>query len=218
MFLGPPLNTSSVAPQTRSESIGGSQLEGASEIWNYQPMPDLGLNNNFRVQFTEFQGVYDLSASTTQSVRRALEVFPEKVIFNPDLTELPRYRFNFDPNSFEGKLITNFMTTGEEIKQISLEWKPVFTRAMNQSTYVSFLVQIDPQQTDKKKFKQVTVFGKIKGEQEEEDFMKTVGTESGAEGKLVAVAGLPASGYRRTLLADGRHPGGERIRDRQGDR
>ncbi len=199
MFLGPPLQTSALAPQTRSESIGGSQLEGASEIWTYQPMPDLNLNESFRVQFTEFQGVYDLSAATTQSVRRALEIFPKKVMFNPDLTELPRYRFNFDENSFEGKLITNFITTGEEVKQIILEWKPIFTRAMNRSTYVSFLIQIDPGQTDKKKFKQVTVFGKLKGEQGEEDFMKTVDTESAPEGKLLAIAGLPASAGKFVL-------------------
>ncbi len=199
MFFGPPLQTSALAPTTRPESIGGSQLEGASEIWTYQPMPDLNLNESFRVQFTEFQGVYDLSAATTQSVRRALEQFPKKVIFNPDLTELPRYRFYFDENSFEGKLITNFMTTGEEIKQIPLEWRPIFTRAMNQSTYVSFLIQIDPQQIDKKKFKQVTVFGKIKGEQGEEDFLKTVSTEAGTEGKLLAIAGLPTNAGKIAL-------------------
>ena len=199
MFFGPPLQTASLGPQTRSVSIGGSQLEGAPEIWTYQPMPDLGLNESFRVQFSSFQGVYDLGQETTQNVRRALELFPTKVIFNPDLEELPRYKFYFDPSSFEGKLIKDFMTTGEEIKQISLEWKPIFTRALNKSTYVSFLIQIDPQQIDKKKFKEVTVFGKIKGEQDEEDFLKSVNTESEIEGKLLAIAGLPANPGKFTL-------------------
>jgi len=128
-----------------------------------------------------------------------MEIFPKVVIFNPDLKELPRYRFFLDENSFEGKLIKDFMATGQDIKQISAEWEPIFFRASNKSTYVSFLIQIDPQQTDKKKFKQVTVFGKLKGEQGEEDFMKTVDTESAPEGKLLAIAGLPASAGKFVL-------------------
>jgi GWxTD domain-containing protein len=200
MFFGPPSQTTSKPPRTRREPMGGTQLEPAPQIWIYQPMPDLGLTSSFRVVFREYQYGYDLDHQTPQSILRSMEIFPRVVIFNPDIKELPRYRFFLDKESFEGKLINNFMATGKEVKEISLEWKPIFTRALNRDTHVSFLIHIDTQQFDRKKFKEMTFFGKIKGEGDaEEDFLKSVKTEKAKKDKPLATFGLPVKPGKSVL-------------------
>lgn len=205
MFFGPPSQTTATAPRTRTEAMGGAQQEPASQIWIYQPMPDLGLNSSFRVVFREYQYGYDLDHQTPQSILRAMEIFPKVIIFNPDIKEPPRHRFFLDKDSFEGKLMNDFITTGTEVKEISLEWKPIFTRALNGATNVSFLVQVDPQKLDRKKFKEMTFFGKIKGEGEaEEDFLKSIKTEKGTKGKLYAVFGLAAKHGKSILYLGAR--------------
>lgn len=205
MFFGPPSQTTATAPRKREEAMGGAQLEPASQIWIYQPMPDLGLLSSFRVVFREYQFGYDLDHQTSQSILRALEIFPKVVIFNPDIEELPRYKFFLDKDSFEGKLINDFITTGKEVKEISLEWRPIFTQALNGDTNVSLLIQVDPQQLDKKKLKEMTFFGKIKGEGEaEEDFLKSIKTEKGTKGKLFAVFGLPVRPSKSILYLGAR--------------
>jgi len=205
MFFGPPSQTTSTPPRTRREPMGGSQMEPATQIWIYQPMSDLGLTSSFRVVFREYQYGYDLDHQTPQSILRAIEIFPRVVIFNLDIKELPRYRFFLDNNSFEGKLINDFMTTRKEVKEISLEWKPIFARALNRDTHVSFLIQIDTQKFDRKKFKDMTFFGKIKGEGEaEEDFLKSVKTEKAKADKLLATFGLPAKPGKSVLYLGAR--------------
>jgi len=60
-------------------------------------------------------------------------------------------------------------------------------------------VQIDPQKLDKKKFKEVSIFGKMKGESGEEDFLSSVKTEKGTEDKFLALGGVPLKAGRYTL-------------------
>lgn len=201
MYLGPPSQTSAAPPRIREEPMGGSQQEPASQIWIYQAMPDLGLTSPFRIIFREYQYGYDLDHQTPLNILHAMEIFPKVVIFNPDIKELPRYKFFLDKDSFEGKLIKDFVATGNEVKEISLEWMPIFTRALNQSTHVSFLTKIDPQQLDKKKLREVTFFGKIKGEGGEEDFLESVKTEKEKEkgDSLLAVFGLPVIAEKSIL-------------------
>ncbi len=205
MFFGPPSQTTAQAPKTRTEPMGGTQQEPASQIWIYQPMPDLGLTTSFRVIFREYQYGYDMNHQTSQSIRRALEIFPKVVIFNPEIKGLPRYRFSLDADSFEGKLINEFITTGKEFKDISLEWKPIFTRASNGDSYIFFLIQIDPQELDRKKFKEMTFFGKIKGEGEaEEDFLQSIKTRKDTKSKLFAVFGLAVKPSKSILYLGAR--------------
>jgi GWxTD domain-containing protein len=192
MFFGPPSQTRSTAPSVRDESFGGAQMDPGAQIWIYQPMPDLGLNSAFRVVFKEYQYGYDLDLQTPQLIRRALEIFPQVVIFNVDIETLPRYRYFLDKNSLEGKLIDELIASGQEAEQIALEWTPIFNRAMNKDTHVSFLIQVDPQQLDKNSLKEMTFFGKIKGEgEDEEDFLKKIDTVKEKGDKLLAVFGLP---------------------------
>jgi len=198
MFFGPPTQTSATAPRTREDPIGGSQQEPASQIWIYQPMPDLGLTSSFRVIFREYQFGYDLDHQTPQKIVHALEIFPKVVIFNPDIKDIPRYKFSLNEDSFEGKLIKDFIITENEVKEISLEWRPIFTRALNKSIHVSFFVKIDPQQLNEKELREVTFFGKIKGEEVEEDFLQSTKTEK-VKGDLLATFGLPITAGKFTL-------------------
>jgi hypothetical protein len=98
-----------------------------------------------------------------------------------------------DKSSFEGKLIDELVVSGDEVKGIALEWKPIYAQASNGDTHVSFLVRVDTQQLDKDKFKEMTFFGKIKGEgPAEEDFLKSVKMIEAKESVLLATFGLPA--------------------------
>lgn len=205
MFLGPPGQVSATAPRIRENPMGGSQQEPASEIWTYQPMPDLGLTSAFRVTFREYQYGYDLDQQTSQTILRALEIFPKVVLFNPEAEEIPRYRFSLDEGSFEGKQISDLMAAGQEVKEIPLEWKPIFTRASRGDTYVSLLVQVDADQLDKKKFREMTFFGRVIGEGEaQEDFLETVKTEKGEKDKLLAWCGFPVKPGQSTLYLGAR--------------
>jgi len=129
-----------------------------------------------------------------------VEVFPKIIVFNPDLKELPMYKYVLDESSPEGKLIQDFITTGNEVKGLSLEWAPIYTRAMGGSTYVSLLVQIDPGTIDRKKLKETTFFGRLKGEGEEvQDFLTTVRVEKEKTDKVVMVFGFPAKPGKSVL-------------------
>src|SRR4030065_2800009 len=92
----------------------------------------------------------------------------------------------------EGKMIEDFMATGNAIRGLALEWAPIYTRAMGGSTYVSLLVQVDPGTIDRKKLKETTFFGRLRGEGEEvQDFLTTVRGEKEKADKLVMGFGLP---------------------------
>ncbi len=97
-------------------------------------------------------------------------------------------------------MIRDFIATGNEIKGIALEWAPIYTRAMGGSTYVSLLVQVDPGTIDRKKLKETTFFGRLKGDGEEvQDFLTTVRVEKEKADKLVMVFGFPAKPGRSVL-------------------
>jgi GWxTD domain-containing protein len=193
MIFGPPFRVRAGAGGPKADPSGGTQIEAPPEMWMYQPMPALGLNSAFTITFRNYQYGYDLDQQTPQSIHRAMEIFPKVVLFSPDLKEVPAYKYALEENSAEGKMIKQFMTAGQEARQIPLEWRPIFTRALGGSTYVTLLVQIDPQTMDRKKLKEVTFFGRLTGEGEEvQDFLQTVKLESEKAAKLVTAFGFPA--------------------------
>ena len=193
MFLGPPAQTKGDVGGKREEPQGGSQLEAPPQHWVYQAMPELGLNEPFRVTFRQYQWGYELDQQTPQSILRALEVFPKVVQFNAGLKEMPKYKFKLDENSYEGKTIRQLMTSGETVEQIPLRWVPHFTQAANESTYVHFSFLVDAKKAGLKKDEELTFFGKLKSEKgQEEDFLKSVKLEKG-KGDLIPVGfGVPA--------------------------
>lgn len=200
LIFGPPAEVRGAVPEANVNPSGGSQIEAPAQVWTYQPMPDLSLTEPFQVVFRNFQFGYELDQGTPQKIRRAMEVFPKIVVFNPDLKELPMYKYVLEENSPEGKMIRDFIETGNEVKGISLEWAPIYTRAMGGNTYVSLLVQVDPGTIDRKKLKETTFFGRLKGGDEEaQDFLTTVRVDKEKGDKLVMVFGFPAKPGKSVL-------------------
>ena len=200
LIFGPPVQVQGGGGEVRPTSSGGTQIEAPVETWQYQPMPDLSLPDAFQVVFRNYQFGYELDQATPQKIRRAMEVFSKVVVFNPDLKELPMYKYVLDENSPEGKMIREFIETGNEVKGLSLEWAPIYTRAMGGSTRVSLLVQIDPGTIDRKKLKETTFFGRLKGEGEEvQGFLTTVRIDKEKADKPVMVFGFPAKPGKSVL-------------------
>jgi GWxTD domain-containing protein len=200
MLLGPPAQTQGTSPRNLEKSVGGTQQKLGEDIWYYQRMPELNLFSNFYVVFREYQYGYDLDFLTDQKILRAMEIFPKKVIFSPDLDELPGYGFILDENSFEGRLINELLSSGEGIKSFSLELKPFFSQATTGDTYVSFLAAIDPRPADTKNFKEITFFGKIKGNRTEQDFLDSVKSIKADGDRVLATFGLPAKPGKSILF------------------
>jgi GWxTD domain-containing protein len=231
MFLGPPARVRSVQPRKQIEDSGADQMEPSATIWVkesyqewiYPPMPDLGLEGPFSVIFRKYsfaggsgirspQGLlsedhsgYSLDQQTPKDILHALEIFPQVVIFNPFLESLQRPKFFLDKESFEGKLINDFIATGKEVRRIPLQWKPIFTRASSDDIYLSLMVRIDAQNLDKDKLREMTFFGKLKGTDEgEQEFLQPVTTEETEKGGLLATFGFPAKPGRYTLYLGAR--------------
>ncbi len=191
MLLGPPAQIKVDAPIKRESPTGGSQLEAPPQIWIYQPMPELGLNEPFQVVFRQYQFGYELDNMTPQKIHRAMEIFPKKVVFNPDLKDIPKYKFTLEENSFEGKLINQLISSGEEVRNISLEWKPLFSRAQEGSTYVTFLFEVDLKKTNLPKLEELVFFGRAEGEERREDFYKSLTSLNKKGDKLIIHFGQP---------------------------
>jgi len=200
LTFGPPSQVKGGATGVRTEAQEGTQFEAPAEFWIYPPMPDLSLTDQFTIIFRNYQSGFQLDQTTPLKIRRAMEVFPKIIVFNPDLKELPMYKYVLDENSPEGKMIREFIETGNEVKGISLEWAPIYTRAMGGNTYVSLLVQVDPGTIDRKKLKETTFFGRLKGGDEEaQDFLTTVRVDKEKGDKLVMVFGFPAKPGKSVL-------------------
>lgn len=200
MYFGPPSRTRGGAGGTKAESTGGSQIEAPPQAWIYQAMPDLGLNQPFSVIFRQYQYGYDLDQQTPQTILRAMEIFPKVVQFNPDLKELPKFRFRLDANSFEGKLINEFKVSGEGIENIPFQWAPHFSQAANKSTYIYLTVQIDAKKAGIKKDEELTFFGTVDGpEGKSEEFLKTIKPEKTKSDNIVVGFGFPVTSDNYTL-------------------
>jgi len=200
MLFGPPAQMKAEAGGMRSQSTGGTQLDVPPQIWVYQAMPELGLMDPFRVTFRQYQYGYDLDQQTEVRILRALEQFPKVVQFNPDLKELPAFRFKLDAGSFEGKLIDDFVASGQEAEQIPIQWSPHFSQAANQSSYVYFAVLVDTKRADLKKDAELTFFGRLDGEQgSTEEFLNPVKPEKQKGDQIVFGFGVPANPDKYTL-------------------
>ena len=87
LFFGKPWRTTATPPIKRDEATAGHQQDIGDQIWIYKPKLRLGLTYDFEVIFTEYQWGYDLSDATPQIIRRALEIYPNSVIVNPDIKD-----------------------------------------------------------------------------------------------------------------------------------
>jgi hypothetical protein len=104
---------------------------------------------------------------------QALYSFPEVVLLYPDLEAVPEYKhiLAFSADSFEGKLIQQVESSGEDVIQVPFEQRALFTKAGNLSSYITFLFKIDPQTKIPDK---LTIFGRMKSERYSTDIRREI--------------------------------------------
>jgi len=122
----------------------------------------------------------------------AFYAYPKVIILHPDLKELPEYKkvISFSPGSFEGKLIEQVKSAQEDIVQIPFEKKALFTKARNNSSYLTFLVKIDPGENRKAVQKKAIFFGRIESDSYSYDF-RTEKALMEENDYLISPVGLP---------------------------
>ena len=167
-----------------------SGAQQQAEIWVYRTLPwmnypketfafvftpiDIGPIDKENPEFTALDQVgYSLNRQLTDSrVMQAFYDLKNKIIFNPDLTEIPVYpeRVSFSPDTFEGDLILKVKTTGENIGQIPFEEKTLMLKSENLKNSMILILKIGPVQPADFKNKKVYIFGKLDSEQSTEDF------------------------------------------------
>ena len=140
--------------------------QGANtEIWVY-PKPSWieYPKESFTLVFTHDGNGFVLDRARTEArLIQAMYSYPEVVLLYPDLTAVPEYKdiLAFSPDSFEGELIHQVESLGEDVIQVPFEHRDLFTKAGNLSSYITFLFKIDPQTKIPDK---LTVFGRLKSE------------------------------------------------------
>ena len=140
--------------------------QGANtEIWVY-PKPSWieYPKDTFNLVFTNDGTGFVLDRAMTESrLIQSLYSYPEVVLLYPDLKAVPEYTYisAFSADSFEGKIIQQVESSGEEVIQIPFEQKILFTKAENLSSYLTFLLKIHAQTKIPEK---LTVFGRLKSE------------------------------------------------------
>ncbi len=225
MLLGPPAQIKETLEEKRERSPEGEQKtslsqtpthpfptlvgkylpqeilsEKVSQIWVYQPFPELGIRESFSVIFRKDQFGYVLDENNSPEVLNALETFSKVTIFNPNPEEIKEYQFSLDKNSLERKLWENFLSKGIEFHQIYLKWSPFFTRARDGSSFVSFLIEIDLKKSNLKDGEEFIFFGWMENEREErEEIFKALKTEKEGQHKVIAQLGFPLSPGNYTL-------------------
>jgi GWxTD domain-containing protein len=136
---------------------------------------------------------YILNVQRTDSrTISAFYAYPKVIILHPDLKELPEYKkvISFSPESFEGKLIEQVKSAQEDIVQIPFEKKALFTKARNNSSYLTFLVKIDPGENRNAVQKNVIFFGRIESDSYSYDF-RTEKALMEENDYLISQLGLP---------------------------
>jgi hypothetical protein len=140
--------------------------QGANtEIWVY-PTPSWieYPKETFNLVFTNDGNGFVLDRARTEArIIQAMYTYPEVVLLYPDLKAVPEYKhiLAFSPDSFEGKLIQQVESSGEDVIQVPFEQRVLFTKAGNLSSYLTFLLKIDPQTKIPDK---LTIFGRLKSE------------------------------------------------------
>ncbi len=122
----------------------------------------------------------------------AFYAYPKVIILHPDLKELPEYKkvISFSPESFEGKLIEQVKSAQEDIVQIPFEKKALFTKAINNSSYLTFLVKIDLGEDRKAVQKKAIFFGRMESDSYSYDF-RTEKALMEENDYLISPVGLP---------------------------
>ncbi|NIM59522.1 MAG: GWxTD domain-containing protein [Candidatus Aminicenantes bacterium] len=171
-----------------------TEREHPPQMWLYPTLPWMNIpKEGFNLVFSHDGVGYVLDREKTET--RAMQAFfsyPEKILFFPDLKEIPKRRkiITFSPESFEGKLIQELKSAQEDIVQIPFEKKTIFTKAKNNSSYLTILLKIDP--ADKKEIieKKLKFFGRVESESYFYDFSEEK-IPVKEKGYFISQVGLP---------------------------
>ncbi len=151
-----------------------TQRDFPPQMWIYPTLPWMNIpKEGFHLIFSHDGVGYVLDREKTET--RAMQAFfayPEKILFFPDLKELPKTRkiITFSPESFEGKLIQKLKSAQEDIIQIPFEKKTIFTKAKNKSSFLTILLKIDPAERKEIIENKLSFFGRVESESYFYDF------------------------------------------------
>jgi GWxTD domain-containing protein len=139
-------------------------LQGANtEVWVYPTSSWIEYpKETFNLVFANDGTGFVLDRTRTEArLIQAMYTYPEVVLLYPDLKAVPEYKhiLTFSPDSFEGKLIDQVESLGEDIIQVPFEQKILYTKAGNLSSYLTFLFKVAPQTKIADK---LMVFGRLK--------------------------------------------------------
>jgi len=137
---------------------------------------------------------YVINRSQTDfRVLEAFYSFPERVSLYPDLKKLPEWKkvVTFSPESFEGKLIQQVKTTQENIIQIPFEKEVLFIKAENESSYLTFLLKVDPGEKKEAVQKKLIFFGRLESEVHSSDFRQEMALTKEKD-YFISQVGFPA--------------------------
>jgi hypothetical protein len=135
---------------------------------------------------------------------RVMEVFyslPKHFLKYPDLKELPEIKstVTFSPGSFESQLIMQVKSSQENVLQIPFEEKFLCIKAQNLSSFLSFLIKVDPDQSVQPLPKKLTIFGRLERDSTTYDFHQEVPL-AGSKDDIMSEIGLPAQPGHYTLF------------------
>jgi len=177
-----------------STSPSGLQQTFPQEIWIYPSQPWMNLpKKTFNVVFSHDGIGYVIDQNQTDfRVMQAFYSYPEKILLHPDLKELPfaKKPSLLPPESFEGKLIQQIKSSQEDIVQIPFEKKALFIKAENESTYLTFLLKIEPGEKKEAIQKKMVIFGSLEQDGQSFDFLQERELQE-EESYFIAQVGFP---------------------------
>lgn len=136
---------------------------------------------------------YVIDVSKTDSkVIQLFYAYPKKILLYPDLKRLPeRKRIEkFSLEAFEEKLIQEVKSTQQNIVQIPFEKKALFIKAENESSYLTFLLKINPGENRDAVKKKMVLFGRVESDEHSYDFRQEKELTQ-EKNYLISQAGLP---------------------------
>lgn len=172
----------------------GAEQPFPPEIWIYPTQPWMNIpQDTFSFVFTHDGMGYVLDRTRTDN--RAMQAFfsyPERALLHPELKELSELRkvVSLSPDSFEGTLIDQVRTTEQDIVQIPFEYTAIFTKAENLSSYLTFLLKLEPGDKLETLPPTLILFGRAESESRGYDFRQEKALLK-ENGHSLSWAGLP---------------------------
>jgi GWxTD domain-containing protein len=177
-----------------SSAPSTSQQGFPPEIWIYATQPWMDLPKKTFSFFFAHDGIgYVIDRDQTDfRVMQAFFSYPKRTLLRSDLKDLPFQKKSalFAPESFEAKLIQQVKSSREDIVQIPFEEKMLFTKAENESTYLTFLFKIDPGKKSEIGPKKFVLFGSLEADGHSYDFRQEKNLRE-EENYFISQAGLP---------------------------